>query len=68
MRDRPDLATWWIQQEEGPLVQLSAKPNGRRFRADGPTYAQQLAAVQRQPLLTGLDLDEEDAIPCACHD
>lgn len=68
MRERPELAAWWIQQEDGPLVQLAAKPNGRRFRADGPTYAQQLAAVLAQPLLPGLDLDEDDVTPCACHD
>jgi 3'-phosphoadenosine 5'-phosphosulfate sulfotransferase (PAPS reductase)/FAD synthetase len=53
VRDRPDLATWWIEQE---------KRIGATFRADGPSYAD-LAA---QPDLF-MDTDE-GLIECYCTD
>jgi hypothetical protein len=49
MRDRPDLAAWWIAQEEAI---------GARFLPHEPTYAKTLDAVRRLPLLP-LDLDAE---------
>ncbi len=49
MRDRPDLAAWWIAQEEAI---------GARFLPHEPTYAKTLDTVRRLPLLP-LDLDAE---------
>jgi hypothetical protein len=49
MRDRPDLAAWWIAQEEAI---------GARFLPHEPTYAKTLDRVRRLPLLP-LDLDAE---------
>lgn len=49
MRDRPDLAAWWITQEEAV---------GARFLPHEPAYAKTLDTVRRLPLLP-LDLDGE---------
>ena len=52
IRDRPDLAVWWIEQE---------RRTGRLFRHDAPSYAY-LAA---QP---DLFAESDDLIECYCHD
>lgn len=57
MRDRPDLATWWLDHERG----------GREFRPGEPSYAT-LARVAAQPRLPIFDDPTEDALPCACTD
>lgn len=49
MRDRPDLAAWWIAQEEAI---------GARFLPHEPSYAKTLDNVRRLPLLP-IDLDAE---------
>lgn len=54
MRDRPDLAAWWIEQE---------RRIGGRFRSDAPTYAQLLAAPQFPEMS-----DDLSAMECYCHD
>jgi len=56
MRERPDLATWWIEQEA----------TGKLFRTpnDRPRY-ELLLAEASQPRLYD---DEEDEIDCACTD
>jgi len=56
MRARPDLATWWAEQEED-----------KTFRKDRPTYRRMLENVQASPMLTGLDIDDE-TMPCGCTD
>lgn len=58
MRDRPDLAKWWIDQEN----------DRRRFRSsrDRPRY-ELLLLEARQPQLFD-ELEEEDDISCACTD
>jgi hypothetical protein len=45
LRDRPDLAEWWIAKEREARPKT---PSGGRFRYDRPDYAELLDAVQRQ--------------------
>lgn len=56
VRERPDLADWWIEQE--------AKINGR-FRNDQPSYSQMKVIATDQGQL--FDFDDE-SIPCFCGD
>lgn len=61
MSDRPDLAAWWIAQEES-----ITKPTGEtdQFRRDRPNYRVQLELAQRPTLF---DVDEPDELSIACH-
>lgn len=54
MRDRPDLAAWWIEQE---------RRTGTYFRDDNPPYARLTA----QGMMTFPE-DEADLTECFCHD
>jgi hypothetical protein len=54
VRDRPDLAIWWMQQED----RLHST-----FRKDRPSYRAMLA----QPDLF-VDGATDDLIDCICHD
>ena len=54
VRDRPDLAQWWANQEAEA---------GATFRKDRPSYAAMLA----QPDLF-VEADEDDLVECHCHD
>lgn len=58
MRDRPDLADWWIDQEQR---------TGNRFRNDRPSYAALLEHSQRQTLFPLEMLDGPDELSIACH-
>ena len=56
MRDRPDLAAWWIAQEAAI---------GARFLPHEPTYAKTLDNVRRLPMLP-LNIDPDDeAMACS---
>ena len=57
MRANPELAAWWVAQEDAVGA----------FRADRPTYRRMLAVVQNSPYLPGFD-DDEGTLPCACTD
>lgn len=58
MRDRPDLAAWWIAREE---------ETGRTFRSwPRPNYAQ-LLQVAQLPMLP-MDWEEESLVDCICGD
>lgn len=62
MRDRPELAEWWMRQE-------GHNRSDRKFHIDRPTYRLMLQVVQASPMLPGMGLDEdEDSLPCACTD
>lgn len=54
MRNRPDLARWWIEAE---AEALPSKPSGGVFRNDRPSYAQMFDLAQRQEVM---DLGEAD--------
>lgn len=60
VRDRPDLAEWWIVRE---------RELGHTFRANGPTYEAMLAKAKSQlgmPFLDG-DADVDDLGDCVCN-
>lgn len=57
MRDRPDLAAWWVRMEA---------VTGNRFRNDRPSYAALLERSQRASLPMMGD-DEPDHLSIACH-
>ena len=63
IRERPDLADWWIEQES--LAGQVADGNGRFFRIDQPTYATMKSAARNQVQMFEFDDDE---IPCYCGD
>jgi|TARA_R100001530_G_scaffold133951_1_gene108051 3'-phosphoadenosine 5'-phosphosulfate sulfotransferase (PAPS reductase)/FAD synthetase len=66
IRDRPDLAEWWIEAER--TVPHINKPRGfMTFRTDRPSYEQMLDFSQRQGDLFA-DAPDEDTIPCMCTD
>ena len=56
IRERPDLADWWIEQE---------KKVGGTFRKDQPSYEQMKVIATDQGQL--FDFDDE-SIPCFCGD
>lgn len=58
MRDRPDLANWWVEQEQR---------TGNRFRNDRPSYAALLEQSQRPSLFPLGMLDDPDELSIACH-
>jgi len=55
MRERPDLAEWWVRTEERV---------GKTFRTDRPPYRVQLELAQRPGLF---DAHEPDDLSIACH-
>lgn len=58
MRDRPDLAKWWIEAEaEG----VASKPDGARFRIDRPSYADLLQFSKDQGVLP-FDWPDDDVL------
>lgn len=57
LRVRPDLVSWWAEQEEA---------TSETFRKDRPAYRRMLTIVQDSPYLPGFD--DEGALPCACTD
>lgn len=63
MRDRPELAAWWIGMEST----VEHRDGGTdRFRRDRPSYAA-LLERSRRPTLFPLDLAEPDELGGACH-
>lgn len=73
MRDRPDLAEWWIAQETKAKAQYCpAKGHAEsytRFRDDREIYASLLDQVQRQGYFDFGDLEVDwDGDDCSCTD
>lgn len=65
MRDRPDLAEWWIEKERRFVGKTRLEEAGR-FRKDKPSYVATLAMAQSQPEFAWGD--EEDFPQCRCTD
>lgn len=63
MRDRPNLAGWWVEAE---AEALASKPSGAVFRSDRPSYAAMLDAVKRQQNFDFGNADERQE--CFCHE
>lgn len=62
IRRNPELADWWIAQEEKGRA---SKPGGAIFRSDRPSYRQMRDAVQNQ---RDFDFGDEEIIDCFCGD
>ena len=60
MKERPDLADWWIAQEN-----RFGDQSGATFRADRPPYIE-LVEEAKNPVMD--DLFEDDSMSCFCHD
>jgi len=69
IRERPDLASWWIEKEHW-LKKHSSLPNGMNsgnfFRKDEPSYEDMKLIASNQGSLFRFDNDE--SIPCFCGD
>lgn len=61
MRDNPGMADWWIEAE---AEARASKPDGAKFRAKRPGYADIQRAVREQRLFDFGDADR--AIDCLC--
>lgn len=61
LKDRPDLANWWIEAE---AEALTSRPGVARFRNDRPSYKALLAESQQPGLF---DVVEGDELSEACH-
>jgi 3'-phosphoadenosine 5'-phosphosulfate sulfotransferase (PAPS reductase)/FAD synthetase len=65
LRDRPDLAEWWIRMEQSAEDRgLARNPSVAFFRKDRPRYTVQLELAQRPGLF---DEIEQDELSIACH-
>jgi 3'-phosphoadenosine 5'-phosphosulfate sulfotransferase (PAPS reductase)/FAD synthetase len=64
MRQRPDLATWWIEKERQFVGKTRLEEAGR-FRMHAPSYAKTLE-LSRQ--LTPFDESDENLPDCRCTD
>ena len=62
IRERPDLADWWIELE-GELSNVIG--NGAYFRADQPSYKDMKIIATTQ---SNLDFGISETIPCFCGD
>jgi len=63
IRERPDLADWWIKQEREAASRTDG--DGAIFRKDHPSYEQMKIIASDQGQL--FDFDDE-SIPCFCGD
>lgn len=67
MRDRPDLADWWIEAEAEAEARGS-KPSGARFRSDRVSYADMMDTVKRQGVLPLTEFDDHQSCDTTCTD
>ena len=59
IKERPDLTTWWIAQEN-----RIGEGTGATFRSDRPPYVELLKEAEN-PVMD--DMFEDDAMSCFCH-
>jgi len=64
IRDRPELAEWWIDIESTPR---NSNPDGATFRSDRPRYSRMLEMAKSQGDLFSSTTDDS-TIPCMCTD
>lgn len=57
IRERPELADWWNEQEESSVA---------RFCSDQPSYADMQLIATTQPSL--FNFNDDETIPCFCGD
>lgn len=64
LRDRPDLADWWIEKEQKFVGKTRLEEAGR-FRKNAPSYRKTLELAQAPGLFDACDIDTPD---CRCTD
>lgn len=64
MREMPEYFDWWMEAESIPV---KSSQSGARFRSDRPSYKNMMEMVKRQGLLPFAS-DDDETIPCMCHD
>lgn len=64
MRDRPDLAAWWVEQEQRFQGKTRLEEAGR-FRKNAPSYAATLKMAQEQKVF---DWPDDGMCDCRCTD
>ena len=64
LRERPDLADWWIEKEK-KYVGKTRRFDAARFRKERPSYEQLLKQVREQP---ELNFGDEPLGCCRCTD
>ena len=66
IRERPDLAEWWIEEEAKMSERTKQKYGGLSYFAkDQPSYADMKLIASSQESLFDYD---DDSIPCFCGD
>lgn len=65
IRENPERAVWWYQQEASIQSAGKFKGDGDRFRNDRPSYAQMVEYASEQGEMFGFDEALQD---CACTD
>lgn len=69
MKDRPDLAEWWVRMEAEAKELASGRTASLAvFRKDRPRYSVQLELAQRPGLFDNLEEPDELSIACHCTD
>jgi len=64
IRERPELADWWIQQETSLTIAIG---KAAFFRKDAPSYKiMQTIALEQTNIFK--DLSDDETIPCFCGD
>ena len=64
IRSRPDLADWWIEQEESLSKEVGL---AAYFRSDQPSYRiMQTIAIEQTSIFD--DIFDDETIPCFCGD
>ena len=71
LKERPDLADWWIEQEQ-KIAKSAQETLGRevstdKFRKDRPSYIE-LVDISKQPEPMDDMFADDSAMSCFCHD
>lgn len=68
LKDRPDLAGWWIEAEAEAERVGVRNPSVALFRKDRPRYSKLLELAQLPTLFDEVEQEDELSISCSCTD
>lgn len=69
MKDRPDLADWWVRMEEEASHRgIAVNPSVAMFRKDRPRYKAQLQLALQPGLFDEIDAADDLSVACHCTD
>ncbi len=65
LQEKPELADWWIKQEEFQSKRNDLKQSSKLFRVDRPSYSdlKRIATTQQS-----FNFFDDPTMPCSCHD